>query len=80
MVGSCITVAQSPDYKPSWDGQNPSDFGPDLLALTAHHAAITAKHAKALAATGGGADAKAAAEAPLEDIAYTVARALAVHL
>ena len=79
MVGSCITTAQSPEYKATWDGQDPADFGDDLVLLTGKFGSIAAKHAAALAATGGAADAKAAAEAPLENIAYTIARALAVH-
>ncbi len=79
MVGTCITTAQNPEYKLTWDGKDPADFGPDLVLLTGKFGSISAKHAEALAATGGAADAKASAEAPLEDIAYTTARALAVH-
>ena len=79
MVGTCITTAQSPEYKSTWDGQEPADFGPDLVLLTGKFGSISAKHAEALAATGGAADAKASAEAPLEDITYITARALAVH-
>jgi hypothetical protein len=79
MVGTCITTAQSPEHKPAWDGKAPTDFGEDLDLLTGKYGAISAKHAEALAATGGAADAKASAEAPLENLAYIVARALAVH-
>ena len=79
MVGTCITTAQSPEYKLAWNGKDPADFGQDLVLLTGKFGAISVKHAEALAATGGAADAKAAAEAPLEDIAYITARALAVH-
>ena len=33
MVGSCITLANSADYKPVWDAEEPADFGLDLAAL-----------------------------------------------
>jgi hypothetical protein len=79
MVGSSITLAQSSDYKSTWDGQYPTDFGIDLVLLTGKFGTISAKHAEALAATGGGADAKAATESTLETSAFTLTRALAVH-
>jgi hypothetical protein len=79
MVGSSITLAQSSDYKSTWDGQDPADFGTDLAVLTGKFGTISSKHAEALAATGGGADAKASAEAALESGAFTLTRALAVH-
>ena len=79
MVGSSITLAQSSDYKSIWDGQDPADFGIDLGLLTGKFGTISAKHAAALAATGGAADAKAFAEATLETSAFILARALAVH-
>ncbi len=79
MVGSSITLAQSSDYKSAWDGQDPADFGIDLALLTGKFGSISAKHAKALAATGGAADAKASTESTLESCAFTLTRALAVH-
>lgn len=79
MVGACITVAQSSDYKPTWDSQEPADFGTDLALVTTAYGTISAKHAEAIAATGGGTDAKSLAEAGLETAAYRVTRALAVH-
>ena len=79
MVGACITVAQSSDYKPAWDGQQPADFGTDLALVTTAFGSISAKHAEAKSATGGGADAKALAEDGLETGAYILSRALAVH-
>lgn len=79
MVGACLTVAQSPEYRPVWQGQPPADFAADLARLAADHAAITAKAAQSDAATGGAADAKAAAETALEDAAFVLARALALH-
>lgn len=33
MVGACITVAQSPDYKPVWNGQEPAGFARAAGAL-----------------------------------------------
>jgi hypothetical protein len=79
MVGSCITLANSAEHKPVWLGNEPADFGTDLVALQTDYGTITAKAAQADAAAGGAADAKAVAETTLEDIAYVLARALAVH-
>jgi len=79
MVGACITVAQSSDYKPVWDGNQPADFGTDIATLQTNYGAITAKAAQADAATGGATDARTAAETTLEDAAYVLARALANH-
>jgi hypothetical protein len=79
MVGACITVAQSSDYKPVWTGKPPADFGTDMAKLQTDYGAITAKAAQADAATGGAADAKSVAETALEDAAFMLARALANH-
>src|SRR2546427_6890398 len=51
----------------------------DLTALQTDYGAITSKAALAEAATGGGGDAKSAAETALEDSAFVLARALANH-
>jgi hypothetical protein len=79
MVGACLNVAQSPDYTPVWTGKEPADFALDLAALQTDYTATLAKAAQTDAATGGAADAKAAAETALEDAAFVLARALAVH-
>ena len=79
MVGACITVAQSPDYKNVWLGNPPADFATELTQLQTDYGAVMAKAALADGATGGAADAKAAAESNLEDTAYVLARALAYH-
>jgi hypothetical protein len=79
MVGACINVANSTDYKPVWTGNPPADFAADLTQLQADYGAVTAKAAQADGATGGAADAKAVAETALEDAAYVLARALANH-
>ena len=79
MVGACITVAQSSDYKPVWNGKDPADFGTDIAQLGTDYGAVTAKAAQADAATGGAADAKATAETALEEAAFLLARALANH-
>lgn len=79
MVGACISVAQSNDYKPIWTGNGPADFAADLAQLQTDYGALTAKAAQAVAATGGAADAKAEAETELEDAAFVLARALAIH-
>jgi hypothetical protein len=80
MVGACLNVANSNDYKSVWTGKPPADFGTDLANLQTNYGAVTAKASQADAATGGGGDAKAAAETALEDAAYVLARALANHL
>ena len=79
MVGACLNVAQSSDYKPVWNGQPPADFGTDIAQLATDYGAVTAKAAQADGATGGATDAKAAAETALEDAAFVLARALAIH-
>ncbi|MBV9658632.1 MAG: hypothetical protein JO295_11030 [Verrucomicrobia bacterium] len=79
MIGACLTVAQSNDYQPVWDGQPPADFGTDLATLQTDYGAVTAKAALAEAATGGAADAKAVAETALENAAFILTRALANH-
>ena len=80
MVGSCITLASSAEHKPVWFEKDPADFGTDIASLATAYGLVTAKAAQADAAAGGGAaDAKAVAETTLEDIAYVLARALAVH-
>lgn len=79
MVGACLNVAQSSDYKSVWTGKEPADFTTDLTLLQTDFAAVTLKAAQAEAATGGAADAKAAAETTVEDAAFVLARALAIH-
>ena len=79
MVGACLNVANSADYKPVWTGHEPADFATDLAKLQTDYGAVTAKAAQADAATGGAGDAKSSAETVLEDAAYVLARALAIH-
>jgi len=80
MIGACINVAQSPDYKPVWEGKEPADFAIDIATLQTDYGTVTVKAAQADSATGGAADAKSLAETALEDAAYILARALAIHL
>ena len=79
MVGACITVANSTDYKPVWTGNPPADFGTDLATLQTNYGNITVLAAQADAATGGGSDASSAAETALENAAFILARSLANH-
>lgn len=79
MVDACITVVQSNDYKPVWNGKDPADFTTDLAQLATDYGAVTSKAAQADAATSGAADAKAVAETALEDAAFVLTRALANH-
>ena len=79
MVGACINVATSKDYKATWTGNEPADFTVDLTQLQTDYVSVTAKAALADGASGGAGDAKAQAESALEDAAYILARALANH-
>lgn len=79
MVGTCITVAQSPEHSAVWTGNEPADFGPDLTTVVVNYGRTAAKAAQADAATGGSSDAKDVAETVLEDAAHVLARALANH-
>ncbi|HEY0551291.1 MAG TPA: hypothetical protein VGF13_16925 [Verrucomicrobiae bacterium] len=79
MAGTCITVANSPDHKVVWDGNGPLDFGTGMAQLQTDYGNVTAKAARAEAASGGAGDAKSTAETALEQAAFVLARALAVH-
>jgi hypothetical protein len=79
MVGACLNVANLPEYKAVWNGQPPLDFTTDLATVQTGYTAIIAKAALANGASGGAGDAKAQAEAALEDAAYVLARALVTH-
>jgi hypothetical protein len=79
MVGACLNVANSADYKSTWTGNEPADFAIDLDSLQTGYVSVTAKAALADGASGGAGDAKAQAEAALEDAAYILARALVAH-
>jgi hypothetical protein len=79
MVGACITVANSTDYKLVWTGNPPADFGTDMATLQTNYGNVTVLAAQADAATGGGGDASSAAETALENAAFILARALANH-
>jgi hypothetical protein len=79
MVGACITVANDPNYKPVWNGNDPADFTTDIAQLQTGYGKVTVSASQADAATGGGGDASAAAETALENATFTLARALANH-
>lgn len=79
MIGARITVANRPEYKPVWLGQDPADFETDLSTLTAGYAATNALAAQLSGASTGVADAKDLDETALEGTAYTLTRALANH-
>jgi hypothetical protein len=79
MVGTCITVANDKNHITVWKGQPPADFETDILAAGVDYEAILQKDALADAATGGAGDAKALAEAVLENAAFKLARALCNH-
>lgn len=79
MITACIQVAQQPNNKTVWDGNDPTDFTADITTLTAGHAQIQQHAAAWEQAAGGAADAKANAEATLEIIAHQLARAAYNH-
>ena len=79
MIGTCLNTANSPEQTPVWDGQPPTDFGPDLLHLETGYAQARAVALLAGSASTGVADAKDSAETELENIAFQMARALAGH-
>ena len=61
MVGACVTVAQSSDYKPAWNGQPPADFGVDIAQLATDYGGDTGKRfieawkrARIIVDSGGG--------------------------
>jgi hypothetical protein len=79
MIGATITVAEDPQHRPVWENQPPLDFGTGLAALKLAYVGATGIASQAGFTGGGAADAKDAAETHLEDKAFEVARALAVH-
>src|SRR4030095_1335871 len=79
MFGACITVAKDPQHRPVWDNVSPLDYGTDLTAFETAYTAATSIASQAGELDGGNADAKDAAETDLEDKAFGVARALALH-
>jgi hypothetical protein len=79
MVGACINVANTPENKAVWNGNAPVDFTTDIATLAGGYTSVTAKAALAAGASGGAGDAKAQAEAALEDAAYILTRALVTH-
>ena len=79
MINTCLGIANSADYKPVWTGNNPADLGTDLARLGTGYNATIAKAALIDGTSDGSTDAKANAETALEDNAYVLARALAVH-
>ena len=79
MIGACINVAEKPEHSLVWSAPPVLDFFADFAALKTEYGSISAAVAVADAATTGPAEAKDLAETVLENIAYTVARALCVH-
>lgn len=79
MINASIKVAQSKDHAPVWTGQQPAAFGNDLASLETGYKTALTKSVLANATSGGAADTKAQAESALENYAFVLARALAVH-
>src|SRR4029434_4011381 len=79
MFGACITVAKDPQHRPVWENVPPQDFSTDLTGFETAYKEPTGIASQAGELDGGNADAKDAAETDLEDKAFGVARALAIH-
>jgi hypothetical protein len=79
MISASLNVARSQDHAHVWTGQEPAAFGNDLATLETGYKTALSKSVLANASNGGAADTKAQAETTLEDCAYVLARALAVH-
>ncbi len=80
MVGACITVADTPEHRQVWEGNEPSEFEAAFNALKNERAEILLIVASAGAATTGAAEAKDVAETTLENAAFVLARGTALHL
>jgi len=78
-VDACLALAHSKDHVGTWTGQEPVAFTTYLAVLQSDYSTVMAKAALAESAGGGAADAKAVAESTLENCAYVLARALALH-
>ncbi|MFT3867164.1 MAG: hypothetical protein QM715_01580 [Nibricoccus sp.] len=79
MIGTCLRVAQSRGHSLVWLGRDPSHFGVDLTSIEAGYKIALGKAALADTAKGGASDVRAQAETTLENAAYVLTRALAVH-
>jgi hypothetical protein len=79
MVGTCLTVAESPEHRPVWDGQEPAEFKTDLAALKTKYQSAIRVASQAGSAITGAANAKAKAETALENAAIKLILALANH-
>ncbi len=79
IVGTCLTVAESAEYRPVWDGQEPAEFKTDLAALRTKYQNAMSVASQAGSAMTGAANAKAKAETALENAAIKLTRALAYH-
>lgn len=79
MIGALLNVANTTENTAVWNGNPPLDFTTDIATLQTGYNAVIAKAALADGAAGGAGDAKAQAEAALEDAAHLLARALANH-
>ena len=79
MISAALGVAQNPTHRPAWQNQPPLAFGTELAALTTGHAAALDLAQRAGSAIVGTAVEKIAAETLVEDLAFQLARALALH-
>lgn len=79
MINTCLGIANSAEHKPAWNGKDPADLGDDLAQLGTSYTACMSKAALAAGTRDGSTDAKTNAETALENNAYVLARALAVH-
>ena len=79
MVQASVSVAESPEHRPVWDGQQPAAFAVELAAVKTALADTLALASQSDSATTGAAQDKDVAETALEDAAFPLARSLALH-
>ena len=79
MAAACVAVAESPAFRPVWDGQEPAAFGLELSSLKANLTSVRDLATQTGSATTGAAEDKDVAETELENAAYPLARALTLH-
>ncbi|MBC8003492.1 MAG: hypothetical protein H7X97_12970 [Opitutaceae bacterium] len=79
MTQACVALAESPEYQPVWNGNAPAAFATELAAVKTALTSTLALASQADAAATGAAQDKDVAETALEDAAYPLARALALH-
>jgi hypothetical protein len=79
MLGACLNLAHSDEYRPIWHSLPPLDFTADMVTLGSLYDSASGLAADIAGAITGTTDDKAAAETVLEDLDYQLARAVFNH-